>query len=150
MAWPGRRSLHRAIDFSVLAGGNQPTVLSVSEHEEKDAAPRGRGPRVTQELPRHVRQGHVPAQEAHINGVELHRAEPQGGDPIEQIKELFAEFEQRIAAAEERAAAAEERLSLWQQDWDRKWTSARIWVITLLVWNAVLTGLAIYLAVARR
>ncbi|HET9181718.1 MAG TPA: hypothetical protein VFP59_06275 [Candidatus Angelobacter sp.] len=78
------------------------------------------------------------------------RVEPQSSDPVEQIKELFSEFEQRIAAAEERAAAAEERLSEWQQDWDRKWTSARFWVIALLVWNALLTGLAIYLAVARR
>lgn len=78
------------------------------------------------------------------------RAEPQGADPLEQLKQLFSEFDQRIAAAEERAAAAEERLSQWQQDWERKWTSARFWVIALLVWNALLTGLAIYLAIARR
>ncbi|MGE5323305.1 MAG: hypothetical protein ACM3SW_10605 [Actinomycetota bacterium] len=78
------------------------------------------------------------------------RAEPQSGDPLEQLQQLFAEFDRRIAAAEERAAAAEERLSQWQQDWNRKWTSARFWVIALLVWNAVLTGLAIYLAIARR
>ena len=75
------------------------------------------------------------------------RVDPQDADALEQLKQLFADFDQRIAAAEERAAAAEERLTHWQQDWDRKWANARIWIIGLLAWNAVLTGLAIYLAV---
>ena len=78
------------------------------------------------------------------------RVEPQDADAIEQLKQLFFDFDQRIAAAEQRAIAAEERLSQWQQDWDRKWASARIWVVALLVWNALLSGLAIYLAVAHR
>ncbi len=77
------------------------------------------------------------------------RVEPQDTEAIEQLRQLFSEFDRRIAAAEERATAAEERLAQWQQDWDRKWASARVWVIALLVWNALLTGLAIYLAVAR-
>jgi hypothetical protein len=77
------------------------------------------------------------------------RVEPQDAEALEQLKQLFSEFDQRIATAEERAAAAEERLSQWQQNWDRKWASARMWVLALLVWNALLTGLAIYLAVAR-
>lgn len=76
------------------------------------------------------------------------RVDPQDADALEQLKQLFADFDQRIAAAEERAAAAEERLTHWQQDWDRKWANARIWIIALLVWNGLLTGLAIYLAVA--
>jgi hypothetical protein len=76
------------------------------------------------------------------------RVEPQDADALEQLKQLFSEFDQRIAAAEERATAAEQRLTRWEQDSDRKWSSARLWIIGLLVWNALLTGLAIYLAVA--
>ena len=78
------------------------------------------------------------------------RVEPQDADALEQLKQLFSEFDQRIAAAEERAAEAENRLLRWQQEWDRKWASARIWVLALLIWNALLTGLAIYLVVGRR
>ncbi len=78
------------------------------------------------------------------------KVEPQGPDPVEQLNRVFSEFDQRISAAEQRAAAAEERLAEWQQDWDRKWASAQVWIIALLCWNAAITAIAIYLLVAHR
>lgn len=78
------------------------------------------------------------------------KSEAQGPDPIEQLNRVFSEFDQRISAAEQRAIAAEERLAGVQQDWSRKWASARVWIIALLCWNVAVTGLMIYLLVVRK
>jgi hypothetical protein len=78
------------------------------------------------------------------------RSDAQGPDPVAQLNRLFSEFDQRITAAEQRAIAAEERLVALQQDWVKKWASARIWIIALLCWNTAVTGLVIYLLVARK
>ncbi|HET6935248.1 MAG TPA: hypothetical protein VFI72_10440 [Candidatus Angelobacter sp.] len=78
------------------------------------------------------------------------RPEAQNGDPLEQLNQVFAAIDQRFSAAEQRAAAAEEQLATVQEHFARTWDSARIWVIGLLVWNAVLTGLLVYLLVVRK
>jgi hypothetical protein len=78
------------------------------------------------------------------------KAEPQGPDPVEQLNRVLAEFDQRIAAAEQRAIAAEEQLGVAQGNWMRRWASARMWIITLLCWNMVVSALVIYLLLARR
>src|SRR5215469_13760408 len=72
----------------------------------------------------------------------------------------FAEMEERLAAAEEKAAAAEssaavaeeragaaeDRLALAQTQWN----AVRKWMLALLIWNAALTAVLIYVLVARR
>jgi hypothetical protein len=68
----------------------------------------------------------------------------------EDLASLLASLERRVTAAETRAAAAEQELETTQNEFARKWKGASLWVIALLAWNAVLTGLLIYLAVARR
>jgi hypothetical protein len=78
------------------------------------------------------------------------RTEAQGADPVEQLNQVFAAFDQRLTAAEQRAAAAEEQLTAVQERFDRKWASARIWVIGLLAWNAILTAVLLYVLFARK
>ncbi|HEX7288170.1 MAG TPA: hypothetical protein VF532_18430 [Candidatus Angelobacter sp.] len=72
------------------------------------------------------------------------------GANAEELSQALAALDQRIIAAEQRAAAAEEQLTAVQEFFARKWASARVWVIALLAWNAMLTGLLIYLVVTRR
>ena len=74
----------------------------------------------------------------------------QGIGNFEELSNALAELDQRTAVAEQRAAAAEEHLTSLQVYFARKWASARIWLIALLVWNGLLTGLLIYLLVTRR
>ena len=78
------------------------------------------------------------------------KADPQGANPAEQLNAILTGFDQRITAAEQRAAAAETQLTALQEFFARKWASARVWVIALLCWNAVLTALLIYFLVTRR
>jgi hypothetical protein len=78
------------------------------------------------------------------------KPEPKGPDPVEQLNRVLAEFDQRIAAADQRAATAEEQLIAARQDWTRKWSSARIWIIALLCWNVGITGIVLYLLFGRR
>jgi hypothetical protein len=78
------------------------------------------------------------------------KADPQGADAVEQLNRVFSEIEQRISTAEQRAMAAEERLAASQQEWSRKWVSARTWIISLLCWNGAMTAIVIYLLLARR
>jgi negative regulator of replication initiation len=78
------------------------------------------------------------------------RAEPQSRDAVEQLNRVLAEFDQRIAAEEQRAVAAERELLVAQEDWARKWASARVWIISLLCWNLAITALVLYLVFARR
>jgi hypothetical protein len=95
----------------------------------------------------HVARGAVDIARERMNA---NRTEPQGPGPMEQLNQVLTEFDQRLAAAEQRATAAEETLAVLRDDWNRKWASARIWIIALLCWNTVMTGLAVYLLVARR
>lgn len=95
----------------------------------------------------HVARGAVDLARERMNA---NKSDPQPPDPVEQLNRVFSEFDQRISAAEQRAAAAEERLAAVQQDWTKKWTSARTWIIALLGWNTAVTALVIYLLVARR
>ncbi|HKT49345.1 MAG TPA: hypothetical protein VJV96_03560 [Candidatus Angelobacter sp.] len=82
------------------------------------------------------------------------KSEPQGPGLLDelnaQLNQVLSHFEQRLATAEQRALAAEESLAGLREDWTRKWTSARIWILGLLCWNVVITGLAIYLLIARK
>lgn len=72
------------------------------------------------------------------------------GTATEDLNNALAAFERRVVAAEQRAAAAEEQLTAVQEFFARKWASARIWVIALLAWNGLLTGLLIYLLATRK
>lgn len=95
----------------------------------------------------HVAKGAVDIARERMNAT---RTEPQGVDPVEQLNKVFSAIEQRLVAAEQRAAAAEEQMTALQDYFTRKWASARIWVIGLLAWNAVLTAILIYVLVARK
>jgi len=72
------------------------------------------------------------------------------GTATEDLNNALAALERRVVAAEQRAAAAEEQLTAVQEFFARKWASARIWVIALLAWNGLLTGLLIYLLATRK
>src|SRR5262249_14918449 len=81
-----------------------------------------------------------------------------------EIAQGFATMEERLAAAEEkadaaerssaaaeeRAAAAEGKLALALAQSAGRWNAVRKWMLALLVWNAVLTAILIFLLVARR
>ena len=75
---------------------------------------------------------------------------PQGPNPIEELNEVLTSFDKRIAVANQRAVEAEAQLVALQQDLARKAESARIWVIALLSWNAVVTLVVVYLLLSRR
>lgn len=98
----------------------------------------------------HVARGAVDIARERMNA----KSEPAGSGPLDelnaQLNQVFSEFDQRLAAAERRAQAAEEGLAGLREEWTRKWASARIWIIALLCWNIVITGLAIYLLIARK
>lgn len=68
----------------------------------------------------------------------------------QELGATLAAFDQRLAAAEQRATSAEQQLTALQEYFARKWASARVWVIALLAWNAVVTGLQIYVLAARK
>jgi hypothetical protein len=61
-------------------------------------------------------------------------------------EEKAAAAESSAAAAEERAATAEDRLARAQTQWN----AVRKWMLVLLVWNAALTAILIYVLVVRR
>jgi len=95
----------------------------------------------------HVARGAVDIARERMNA---NKSEPQGPDPVEQLHSILSGFDQRISAAEQRAATAEESLAEWREDWNRKWASARVWIIALLCWNVLLSGVVIYLLLAHR
>ncbi len=74
---------------------------------------------------------------------------PQGPNPIEELNEVLTSFDKRIAVANQRAVEAEAQIAALQEDLARKAESARIWVIALLSWNAVVTLVVIYLLFRR-
>src|SRR5215472_4896199 len=65
-------------------------------------------------------------------------------------EEKAAAAESSAAAAEERAAAADDRLAQAQAQMAEQWNAVRKWMLALLVWNAALTAVLIYVLVARR
>jgi len=65
-------------------------------------------------------------------------------------EEKAAAAESSATAAEERAAAAEDRLAQAQAQMAAQWNAVRKWMLALLVWNAALTAVLIYVLVARR
>jgi len=79
--------------------------------------------------------------------------EKQEDSAAQEISGLICRLElleQRAIAADQRAAQAEEQLARVQAEQTRKWASVRLWLIALLAWNAALTGLVIYFALARK
>jgi hypothetical protein len=72
-----------------------------------------------------------------------------GRDPIEALNEVLTSFDKRIAVANQRAVEAEAQIVALQQELAKKAESARIWVIALLSWNAVVTLVVIYLLLTR-
>lgn len=79
--------------------------------------------------------------------------EKQQDCAAQEISELTSRLElleERAMAADQRAAEAEERMVRLQAESARKWASVRLWLLALLAWNAALTGLVIYFALARK
>jgi len=74
---------------------------------------------------------------------------PPGPNPIEELNEVLTSFDKRIAVANQRAVEAETQIITLQQELARKAESARIWVIALLSWNALVTLVMIYLLFRR-
>jgi hypothetical protein len=68
-----------------------------------------------------------------------------GPDPIEALNEVLTSFDKRIAVANQRAVEAEAEIVALQQELAKKAESARIWVIALLSWNALVTIALVYL-----
>ena len=68
----------------------------------------------------------------------------------EELASLLAALERRVTVAETREAAAEQDLETTQTEFARRWKTASILVVALLVWNALLTVLVVYLAFVRR
>jgi hypothetical protein len=76
--------------------------------------------------------------------------QPQGPNPIEELSQVLTDFDKRIAVANQRAVEAEAQIVAMQQELAKKAESARIWVIALLSWNALVTLVVIYLLFRRR
>jgi septal ring factor EnvC (AmiA/AmiB activator) len=64
---------------------------------------------------------------------------------VQAAEERAGAAERNSIAAEERAAAAEEKLTVTQAQMADQWAAARKWFIALLVWNALVTILLIFL-----
>jgi hypothetical protein len=73
----------------------------------------------------------------------------QGPNPIEELSQVLTSFDQRIAVANQRAVEAEAQIVALQHELVKKAESARIWVIALLSWSAVVTITLIYLLFRR-
>jgi hypothetical protein len=67
------RLFNCAIDFRVLSDGNQPRATLPGEHKQEHPPPWVLCSGIAQQLPVHVSDGDVAAQEANINLVELRR-----------------------------------------------------------------------------
>jgi len=91
------------------------------------------------------------ARERHVGRPE----EPRGpstedlAGAISFLEKRLSESEDRAAAAEEKASQMEDKLSAAEARFAQRWAVAGRWMIGLLVWNVLLTGLLIYL-LARR
>jgi hypothetical protein len=75
--------------------------------------------------------------------------QPQGPNPIEELSQVLTSFDQRIAVANQRAVETEAQIVALQHELARKAESARIWVIALLSWNALVTIAVIYVLFRR-
>jgi hypothetical protein len=69
---------------------------------------------------------------------------------VAAAEEKAGAAERSSAAAEERAAAAEDKLALVQAQFAAQWSAVRKWMLGLLIWNAVLTAILIYVLVVKR
>jgi hypothetical protein len=61
------------------------------------------------------------------------------------LEQRTSRAEAQAAAAKEKASALEQKLAEMQAQFARKWAAARVWMIGLLAWNAVLAVVVIYL-----
>lgn len=77
-------------------------------------------------------------------------AQATAEDFARELSAALAGFDQRLLAAEQRAAGAEQQLITMRESFERKWNSLRLWLIGLLVWNAALLGILVYLLATRR
>jgi hypothetical protein len=71
-------------------------------------------------------------------------------DFAQELSAALASFDQRLIDAEKRATGAEQQLTMFQERVARQWARARLWVLGLLAWNAVLTAVLLYFLVTRR
>jgi len=69
---------------------------------------------------------------------------------ISYLEKRLSAAEERAAAAEEKASLAEEKLVLAEARMADKWALAAKWMLALLIWNAVITAILIYVLIARR
>jgi hypothetical protein len=80
-------------------------------------------------------------------------AQPSAKDlanAISYLENRLSAAEERAATAEDKAAVMEEKLALAEARMADKWALAAKWMLALLAWNAVITGILIYLLFARR
>src|SRR5262249_51770134 len=79
--------------------------------------------------------------------------QPSAGDlanAISYLENRLSAAEEQAAAADDRALAAAERLALAEARMADRWTLVARWLLALVIWNAVLTGVVVYLLFARR
>lgn len=69
---------------------------------------------------------------------------------ISYLERRLSAAEERAATADDKASLAEERLALAEARMADKWALAAKWMLALLAWNAVLTGILIYLLIVRK
>jgi methanogenic corrinoid protein MtbC1 len=86
-----------------------------------------------------------------------HLEEAHAERNAEEMAAILVALEQRMLAAESRATAAEERACVLEEKFTqaealvtRNWATARIWIIWLLAWNAVVTAILLYLIFRRK
>src|SRR5260370_22583277 len=78
-------------------------------------------------------------------GPELQQPSPQDlSGAISYLEKRLSAAEERAAAADDKASLAEERLALAEARMADKWALAARWMLALLAWNAVITGVLIY------
>jgi hypothetical protein len=69
---------------------------------------------------------------------------------VDDLNRALATFHERLTVAEERASALETRTILAEAEVVRQRAQIKIWVVSLLAWNLLLTVLVIWLFVLRK
>jgi DNA invertase Pin-like site-specific DNA recombinase len=88
---------------------------------------------------------------------ERKKREARDAQNEQEIAEVLVMLEQRMSSVDARAVATEqkvlaleEKLSQAQAQAARNWSTARIWAMWLLAWNAIVTAVLLYLILRRK
>jgi cytochrome c biogenesis factor len=83
--------------------------------------------------------------------------EARDAQNAQEIAEVLVMLEQRMSSVDARAAATEEKVLVLEEKLSqaearaaKNWSTARIWAIWLLAWNAVVTAVLLYLIFRRK